>query len=117
VPSATGVPPHCPLTQVLFRHWFVVQSEQNVPDPHVLGLAATQLVPLQQNPAPQHVMLLQQTCPVGHPDVWQPIACCTEPIGSDVPVSTEHAATIASPPSATARQSCRPDTSLPQKFM
>ncbi len=60
------------------RHALAVQLVHDDAEPHVVAVAATQLLPLQHCPAPQqaplqhsvpnaqHVMLLQQT-PVPHP--------------------------------------------------
>jgi hypothetical protein len=76
VPFGLGVPPQVPLELhvSLSMHTRLLQSWQKLPLPHWLKLGKTQLVPVQHFPAPQQ-MLLQQTCPPGHPAVSQPIAC------------------------------------------
>jgi hypothetical protein len=136
VPSPAMLLVHEPFVQAMLALHMTpaLQSWQEEPEPHWLTLEGTQVVPpLQQFPAPQQdppqqvlpaaqapvpqhstplrQMLLQQTSPVPHGDVSQPIACCTEPIGSGTPVSTEQAATTARARTAIARRARRPDKS------
>jgi hypothetical protein len=141
VPSPAWLLVHEPFVQaMLVLHTTLLQSWQELPEPHWLTLEATQVVPpLQQFPAPQQLppqqvlpaaqapvpqhcapvrqMLLQQTDPAPHGLVSQPIACCTEPSGSGELVSTEQAATMARTVMDMARQRRCPDTSWLHKFM
>jgi hypothetical protein len=90
-PSGAGIPVQTParVHPALCRHALAVQSVHDDAEPHVVAVAATQLLPLQHCPEPQHVplqqsvpaaqhvMLLQQT-PVPHPPGVQ-MACDADP--------------------------------------
>jgi len=55
VPSATFVPPHCPLLHVSLVLHSTLQFTQKLPEPQALTVGVTQLDPLQHVPAPQHL--------------------------------------------------------------
>ncbi len=59
VPSPTLVPPHWPLVHVSLILHSTLQFVQKSPEPQALTVGATQFVPSQQVPAPQHLPLQQ----------------------------------------------------------